>query len=211
VCIDSGFTHEAAVAIGLYAFMEMAMHKRYSIAAGAVALAALLCAQPASAAGQLSYFGVTADLQVLTGITTGPDGAIWMTGTSADGSTAGIGRMSTAGGLRDYPIPSGTKPAGIVSGPDGALWFGENGAIGRITTAGALSAFKLASATQVNGITVGRDRALWFTQDDATVGRITTAGQVAMHKVRFGIPGRSSPVPMAHCGSRTRPTMPSAI
>lgn len=67
-----------------------------------------------------------------TGVTRGPDGAIWF-GVTA--STHYIGRISTAGVLTLYPLAgSNPYPGGITTGPDGAVWFTELNAnqVGRL-------------------------------------------------------------------------------
>jgi virginiamycin B lyase len=68
-----------------------------------------------------------------TGLTVGPDGALWFV-SFADV----VGRLTTAGSLTAYPIPTlGSNPCSIVLGPDGALWFTELiGNIGRAPGAG---------------------------------------------------------------------------
>jgi virginiamycin B lyase len=68
-----------------------------------------------------------------SGITFGPDGAIWFTEMASNG----IGRLTTCGGYTSFPIPTpNSDPSDIVAGPDGALWFTEFGLtankIGRI-------------------------------------------------------------------------------
>jgi sugar lactone lactonase YvrE len=73
-----------------------------------------------------------------SGITAGPDGALWFT-YLAGGTygTGGIGRITTSGQL-SYPGTGSSivNPTGITAGPDGALWFtnNSNNTIGRITT-----------------------------------------------------------------------------
>ena len=68
-----------------------------------------------------------------SGITAGPDGALWFTNRATDS----IGRITTAGAVSNYTGPSIYAPDGITTGPDGALWFTNDGnSIGRITTAG---------------------------------------------------------------------------
>lgn len=73
-----------------------------------------------------------------TGITTGPDGNLWFT--EATGNQ--IGRMTPAGSVQEFPLPttchnngSRCDPEGITSGPDGALWFAEaaGNQIGRLS------------------------------------------------------------------------------
>ena len=66
-----------------------------------------------------------------SGITAGPDGALWFT--NAGNS---IGRITTAGVVTNYTGTGISNPSGITAGPDGALWFTNSGnnSIGRITT-----------------------------------------------------------------------------
>jgi virginiamycin B lyase len=64
------------------------------------------------------------------GITTGPDGNLWV----ADGSNV-IFKVTTAGTYTAYTVPtSGSYPSAIVTGPDGCMWFTEalGGKIGTI-------------------------------------------------------------------------------
>jgi virginiamycin B lyase len=119
----------------------------------------------------------------LSGLTSGPDGALWYT----DLYRQVVGRMTTAGAVTEYDICCGS-PQGITSGPDGALWIGLSGEIGRITTTGAFTTYPLPSGccAQVQGITPGPDGALWFTEGGYCcgtgignrIGRITTAGVI---------------------------------
>ncbi len=51
----------------------------------------------------------------LTGLTTGPDGALWYT----DSERQVVGRMTTSGTVTEYSACC--DPQGITSGPDGAL------------------------------------------------------------------------------------------
>jgi virginiamycin B lyase len=119
------------------------------------------------------------------GITAGPDGALWFTEHWRDV----IGRITTSGQLREFPLPAGTGapsiPQGveITTGPDGALWFINSGGneIGRITTSGQVRVFRLPTArSQPSEITTGPDGALWFTEYNVgKIGRITTRGQLS--------------------------------
>ena len=52
-----------------------------------------------------------------SGITAGPDGAIWFTGYSS------IGRISPSGVVRTIQVNGGSPWGMITTGPDGALWF----------------------------------------------------------------------------------------
>lgn len=113
-------------------------------------------------------------------ITAGPDGALWFTNGSS------IGRITTAGAITEYSLPSSSGFAWqIVSGPDGALWFTDQGtnSIGSITTAGVVTEFAVPGSTPF-GITTGSDGALWFTEELGNqIGRITTAGAVNEYPV----------------------------
>ncbi len=116
-----------------------------------------------------------------TGITTGPDGALWFINHGNDT----IGRITTAGAVTTFTGAQIAGAASITSGPDGALWFNRIGSIGRITTAGALSSF---ASPDVGGgaIAAGSDGNLWFTgasvgAGGVTVGRITPAGVVTTY------------------------------
>jgi virginiamycin B lyase len=67
-----------------------------------------------------------------TGITQGPDGAIWFT----NAGNNSIGRITKSGKkVSSYTGPGISNPAGIAPGPDGALWFANHGSasLGRIT------------------------------------------------------------------------------
>src|SRR5579862_1598695 len=128
-------------------------------------------------------------------IAKGPDGALWFT----ENAAGAIGRIDTAGAIREFPIPSkDSMPIGIAAAPDRALWFTECGArkIGRITTSGTIAEFALppdstADPSQPRGIAVGPDGALWFTwaeYNDArsSIGRITLNGKIVAYPLPHG-------------------------
>jgi virginiamycin B lyase len=117
-----------------------------------------------------------------TGIVAGPDGALWF---AEIGATDRIWRMTTAGTLSNYVIPTSfSSPEAIVVGPDGALWFTEQGSggtgkIGRISTSGTITEYALPSATNCFGITLGPDGALWFTEPSGNkIGRAQVTSEV---------------------------------
>ncbi|MDP9334500.1 MAG: fibronectin type III domain-containing protein [Actinomycetota bacterium] len=89
-----------------------------------------------STAGAITIYSDTS-IDDPTGITVGPDGALWFTNVAFYYPTASIGRITTAGTVTTYADPSISDPQGITTGPDGALWFTNRGnsSIGRITTA----------------------------------------------------------------------------
>src|SRR5207247_1700618 len=74
-------------------------------------------------------------------ITAGPDGNLWFTEFQY-GGTGKIGRITTAGKISDFPLPtSGNGPTSITFGTDHTLWFievevadpyGKNAKIGQL-------------------------------------------------------------------------------
>ena len=128
--------------------------------------------------GDLTVFPTVPGSINLVGITSGPDGALWVTAFNS----SKIMRMTTGGSVTEYALQPGRTPGQITSGPDGALWFTEitNDKIGRITTAGTISEFDVpTSGGEPFGITAGPDGALWFAERNSSkIGRITTAGVV---------------------------------
>ena len=64
-------------------------------------------------------------------IVLGPDNALWFT----EKTSNSIGRITTAGGYRSFPVPSAaSQPFGIGVGPDRNIWFTEfaGGRIGKL-------------------------------------------------------------------------------
>jgi len=121
-----------------------------------------------------------------TGITAGPDGALWFP--VKNGSF--LGRMTTTGQTTYFPThdSQGNVPwgdGGITVGSDGALWFLAAPTIGRMTTDGQVTNYTLpAVATDTVALTAGPDGALWFAYDNASgngIGSITTSGQVTTY------------------------------
>jgi virginiamycin B lyase len=138
-------------------------------------------------------------------IAAGSDGNLWFTVGSYFLSTPGIARMTTAGAITLYTVPTANSNfTSIISGPDGALWFTEytgqpgqssfDAKIGRITTAGTITEYTVPSAgsdggaycvfARPAGIAAGPDGALWFTIPYGNkIGRITTAGAVTEYSL----------------------------
>jgi streptogramin lyase len=126
------------------------------------------------------------DRHLLSGITAGPDGNLWL----AEGGA--IGRITPDGVVTNFALPTPTSRAlAITPGPDGNLWFTEadqdifhffDGKIGRITPDGQITEFDIPTAHGMypgspGGITAGPDGNLWFTEPlGGKVGRITPDG-----------------------------------
>ena len=137
--------------------------------------------------GSVRYFTLPSSASEPTNFVAGPDGAIWFT----DVGTGTIGRITTAGDVTSFPVPTDngfSELAGITIGPDGNIWFTDAGAnvIGRMTLAGNVTEFPVPSHQGrpdiPSNITAGPDRALWFTLGDVTspgIGRITTNGKMS--------------------------------
>lgn len=117
-------------------------------------------------------------------LTAASDGAIWFT----DSGTNKIGRISAAGTLKEFAVPTPNAGVlGVCQGPDGNVWFVEEGAnkIGSVTPAGSFKEYEI--PTRYSGafdIVAGPDKALWFTEESAgQIGRITTSGGVVELKL----------------------------
>ncbi|MGC1379552.1 MAG: hypothetical protein WA814_00870 [Candidatus Baltobacteraceae bacterium] len=94
-----------------------------------------------------------------------------------------------------YPLHHNANPDGIAAGPDDAMWFTElgknehaTGRIGRIDLATfAISEYTLPTHLRPREITLGADGALWFSattgEDQGSIGRITTDGQVSDYAI----------------------------
>ena len=100
-------------------------------------------------------------------ITAGPDANLWYT--AMNGTT--IGRISTAGVVTEFPIPTPSALAQIITkGPDGNVWFTESSGnmIGRVTPSGTVTEFAIPTAnSSPGGIATGPDGNLWFTETAA--------------------------------------------
>jgi len=134
----------------------------------------------------------------------GPDHALWFT----DRRLSAIGRMTTAGRVTMYPLPTrNAVPDYIAVGPDGALWFTElkAGKIGRIDLRGRITERAAyvprgrgvpADANGVysahpTGIVAGPDGNLWFTEQEGFLVRLSTAGrQTPYHLPASGLPSQ---------------------
>lgn len=116
-----------------------------------------------------------------TSIAEGTDQHLWVTL-----FPAAIGRISTGGDFRTFPIPNvfgGTHsdPYSITRGPDGALWFIANDSgrhIVRIDSTGKMQGHRLPEGSRAQSLVAG-DGALWFTDaGDNKIGRMSTTGSV---------------------------------
>lgn len=146
---------------------------------------ALWFTESAGKLGRITTSGAITEFTIPQGsgaeqLTTGPDGALWITAPNLLRSSAII-RATTSGSFQSFPLPDpGALLRDVVTGPDGALWATEFGAgrIARITTGGVVTEFPVPGGSPLE-ITRGPDGALWFTQFGVPrIGRITTSGAV---------------------------------
>jgi streptogramin lyase len=131
------------------------------------------------------------------GIVSGPDGNLWV---AMAGGSGAVAKVTKAGEVTEYPVPTSGDPTGIALGPDKNLWYTDPAAnlIGRITPTGNITEFTdgLSDAAGPTGIAKGPDGALWFTEADAgQIGRITTSGVIT--EFSSGISGSSNPQDIA--------------
>ena len=150
--------------------------------------------------GQVTTIPLSAAVVGAGGITTGPDGNLWITETIDTTNAMGIvtaigqiGQITSAGVLTEFPTTSAYRSggAGIARGADGNLWFTEYDAarIGRISRTGVFTDFIVPGPTAVQDITAGPDGNLWFTQSNTNqIGRITPQGVVTS----FTIPSQTT-------------------
>jgi virginiamycin B lyase len=134
--------------------------------------------------GQVTLFAVPMSNVATAGITVGPDHALWFTvtdfGYSGLSTTpTAIGRITTAGRMTLFPLPSGSSPFGLVFGPEHAIWYTDpnSNSIGRLLADGHVTRFPVpTSGANPLGITVGSDGNLWFTENvTGGIGRLTPA------------------------------------
>ena len=123
-----------------------------------------------------------------SGITSGPDGAMWFVG--ALSST--VSRITTQGRLTNtYALNHGSAPLWNTLGPDDAVWFTEQlNRIGRISKAGVVTSFPTSKSAAPLGIVAGPDGNLWFTEAGVgAIAKMTTSGTITEYPVLYGLNG----------------------
>lgn len=127
-------------------------------------------------------------------IVAGPDGAVWFT------ENGHLGRITPAGQITEYPLPSGATPSGLAVGPDGNLWFTvvdtqAAGWIGRLNPrGGAVTEFALPDGGAPTGpIATGPDGHVWFIAavpggQTGAIGNITPSGHITTFSLKIPQP-----------------------
>jgi uncharacterized repeat protein (TIGR01451 family) len=123
-----------------------------------------------------TYYPTPSNSGFLEGLTAGPDGNLWYTQYSGDV----IGRVTTAGVITEFAVPSTSTDWGIHAGSDGALWFRErdSGKMGRSTVSGSITEFPANTGQGLfpGDVTLGPDGNIWFASGNSYVGIMTPAG-----------------------------------
>ena len=132
-------------------------------------------------------YPVSTPCSCIGGITSAPDGALWFT------LGRMIGRITTAGEFKEFPVPHPVIFGGIAQGPDGALWFTQASIeryVGRIAMDGVVTEYALPDRPGLSSaIAAGSDGAMWFTEPDLNkIGRVAMTGKIS----EFAIPTDNS-------------------
>src|SRR5581483_10209200 len=91
-----------------------------------------------------------------------------------------IGRLTTAGTITEFPIPTpNSGPVGIGRGPNGSLWFTEwlAGRMANVTPGGTITEFAIpTSDTHPAWVTSAADGNVFFTENSGNrVARLALA------------------------------------
>lgn len=134
--------------------------------------------------GELAEFPLPDPNSFPTRIVAGPDGALWFTG-----NTGRLGRITTAGAISEFEVPSASALlglGGITVGPDGNLWFViKNRGLASITPLGEID--EHGGPGGADNIVSGPDGALWGASlgiPTGSVFRLSMSGQTSYFPVR---------------------------
>ncbi len=146
---------------------------------------------------QVTEFAIPTTKSNPNGITTGPDGNLWF----AEYGAGKIGRITTAGAISEFVVPSGqdaatfvSDPFGIVAGADGNLWFADQGTdqLGQVTVGGVITELAMpAPAEPLATLAPGPDGNLWLAPD---VGQVIIRASTQGVGTPLTIPGPASHV-----------------
>jgi virginiamycin B lyase len=108
----------------------------------------------------------------LQGITTGPDGALWLT----DTANGGVDRVDVSNdSITNYAANEG--PTGITSSSDGSMWIGSAQAetLVNLSVGGAFTTISPEPSNNPQRVIQGADGAIWFTEGNQ-IGRYDPVG-----------------------------------
>jgi virginiamycin B lyase len=146
--------------------------KAIALAALTVVAALAAFASPASASSKVTQYKLPEEFALPNDLTTGPDGAVWVT----DSSLGRIWRIAGKGKVRSYDL--GNLPGGIATA-HGSMWVADSDAIHRVETDGTSERFPLSSGAFAIDIAQGADGALWFTEGRGNaIGRLALDGTI---------------------------------
>jgi len=119
------------------------------------------------------------------GVTTGPDGKIWIIDSGNHVGGTFIGRMATSGAISEsdlVQLPSSALGEAATTGPDGNMWVAQDNQIDKVpvgmSKTSEITPYPLGSSTKGFGsIASGPDGRMWFGWNEE-VGAITTAGAI---------------------------------
>jgi streptogramin lyase len=132
-----------------------------------------------STSGTITEYAVISPSPGLRFITAGPDGNLWFTEGSSVNS---IGKITTAGSVSEYRLPTYRWPEGITTGPDGNIWYvTDTEHVGKMSTSGViLGEYSVLASSSPRDIVSGPDGKLWFTMGGQQyVGKVSTAGAIS--------------------------------
>jgi streptogramin lyase len=131
-------------------------------------------------AGTITPFDVS-DVSGAIGITSGPDGNLWVT---QSGSIAHFAPATpTAGTKIDV---TGLVASDLVFGPDGNIWTTSSDKVEKITTAGVATPTTVAGLAG-KGVTVGSDGNIYIADFSGRIIKVTTAGVTTPVTTVFGM------------------------
>ncbi len=155
-------------------------------------IAIATAASAGASAGTISEYPIPIETTPY-GITTGPDGKIWLVDSGNHVGGTFVGRMATSGAIASsdlVKLPSAGLGLAATLGPDGNMWVLQDAQIDKVPVGVALTSeitpYPLGSGTGGYGsIVPGPDGRLWFGWNQQ-VGAITTAGTIEGYATKAG-------------------------
>ncbi len=158
----------------------------------AITIAIAAAASAGASTGTISEYPIPIETTPY-GITTGPDGKIWLVDSGNHVGGTFIGRMATSGAIASsdlVKLPSAGLGLAATLGPDGNMWVAQDAQIDKVPVGvaltGEITGYPLGSGTGGYGsIVPGPDGRLWFGWNQQ-VGAITTAGTIEGYATKSG-------------------------